>query len=176
MKNKNKYPNGGSHKKSAMLNYSERMANKYRYEAEDFSSKSDNTQTPSLSREQLYIPGQFEGNYSPSFWNSSENPLTPNYGAGGDFLAGALGGLAGSIPFVGGAAKGLIGNVAEGMGADIESSAASIGSAAGGIGAMAINPAAGFGSLLTGSPALNTNIFKNGGQANVDFEAEKVRY
>jgi hypothetical protein len=173
MKNKNKYPNGGSHKKSAMLNYSERMANKYRYEAEDFSSKSDNTQTPSLSREQLYIPGQFEGNYSPSFWNSSENPLTPNYGAGGDFLAGALGGLAGSIPFVGGAAKGLIGNVAEGMGADIESSAASIGSAAGGIGAMAINPAAGFGSLLTGSPALNTNIFKNGGQANVDFEAEK---
>jgi hypothetical protein len=94
------------------------------------------------------------------------------YGAGGDFLAGALGGLAGSIPLVGGMAKGLVGNVAEGMGADMESSAASIGSASGGIGSMAFNPAAGFGSLLTGSPALNTNIFKNGGQANVDLEAE----
>ena len=94
------------------------------------------------------------------------------YGAGGDFLAGALGGLAGSIPLVGGMAKGLVGNVAEGMGADMESSAASIGSAAGGIGSMAFNPAAGFGSLITGSPALNTNIFKNGGQANVDLEAE----
>ena len=113
------------------------------------------------------------------------------YRNGGDFIAGALGGFAGSIPLVGGVAQGIINKQATKMGADMTSNAASFGNLAGGIGAMAVNPTAGaatLGNMAQGNLAKNVlgnkDLFKtapvgqnigfgeNGGNFGVDFEAE----
>jgi len=119
--------------------------------------------------------------------------MLPEYNFGG-FLGGALGGLAGSIPIVGGALNKGIAGIASNMGADMESNEAQMGNIFGGLSSMVVNPAAAAGKVFNmgdkGMKMMNMldnkggkggfnpmslmNMFaEDGGKfTNVDFEAE----
>lgn len=82
-------------------------------------------------------------------YNSKGIPeeTVPEYGMGGDFLAGLAGGVLGSVPFVGESLQKGVGNIATKLGADMSSKAANFGGAAGAVGSALVNPMGAMGNV-----------------------------